>query len=163
MKITDIDIIAVAKSLNFVLTKNKLAEVAQRLREEGGGNDNWTIMVEDILYSLNVPQVKKGEVLSEDLFMEIFKPQINHFERIKQSKSIADEDICSFSGCMYETFGEELEYVFNLTKTTKKVWTIVEGDDNKLFYSAGFHYVNRIGFLVCAEEYVDEIMQIEID
>jgi hypothetical protein len=163
MKITDNDIIEVAKSLNFVLTKKQLSEVSQRLMEEGEGDANWSIMVEDILYSLGVSQLKKDDVLTDDLFGEIYKPQINHFERAKQNDSVDDEDICSFNGCMYETYGEELQYIFNLAKTTKKVWTIIEGESNTLFYSAGFHYVNRIGFIVCHEEYVDETIQIEID
>ena len=58
--------------------------------------------------------------ITEDNFDEVFKPQINHFERAKQPVSVADEDVCSFNGQMYETFGEELDYVFNLAKTTKR-------------------------------------------
>ena len=76
--------------------------------------------------------------ITEDNFDEVFKPQTNHLD-----------DNASFNGCMYETYGEELDYVFNLAKTTKKVWTIIEGDDDTMYYVAGFHYVNRLGFLVC--------------
>lgn len=63
---------------------------------------------------------------------------------------------------MYETFGEELDYVFNLAKTTKRVWTIIEGDDDTLFYCTGFHYVNRLGFIVCEVECTEE-MEIQLD
>lgn len=101
--------------------------------------------------------------ITEDNFDEIFKPQINHIERAKQPMSVADEDLCSFSGQMYETYGEEVEFVFNLAKTTNRVWTIVEGDDDTMFYCAGFHYVNRIGFLVCEVEYEDGQEDIQLD
>jgi hypothetical protein len=90
--------------------------------------------------------------ITEDNFDEIFKPQINHLD-----------NNASFDGCMYETFGEEVDYVFSLANTTKRVWTIVEGDDDTLFYCAGFHYVNRIGFLVCEVEYEDGQEDIQLD
>jgi len=101
--------------------------------------------------------------ITEDNFDTIFKPQINHFERGKSDSSIADEDVCSFNGNMFETYGEELDYVFNLSKTTKRVWTIIEGDDDTIFYVAGFHYVNRIGFVVCENEYETGNEEIQLD
>lgn len=100
--------------------------------------------------------------ITENNFDEVFKPQTNHFERAKQPVSVADEDVCGFNGCMYETYDEDLEYVFNLAKTTKKVWTIIEGDDDTMYYVAGFHYVNRLGFLVCEVEY-DEEIEVKLD
>ena len=89
--------------------------------------------------------------VTEDNFDEVFKPQQNHLD-----------DNASFNGWMYETYGEEVEYVFNLAKTTKKVWTIIEGDNDTMFYVAGFHYVNRLGFIVCEVEYAEE-MEIQLD
>ena len=89
--------------------------------------------------------------VTEDNFDEVFKPQQNHLD-----------DNASFNGWMYETYGEELDYVFNLAKTTKKVWTIIEGDDDTMFYVAGFHYVNRLGFIVCEVEYAEET-EIQLD
>ena len=89
--------------------------------------------------------------VTEENFSEVFKPQQNHLD-----------DNASFNGWMYETYGEELDHVFNLAKTTKKVWTIIEGDDDTMFYVAGFHYVNRLGFIVCEVEYAEE-MEIQLD
>lgn len=89
--------------------------------------------------------------ITEDNFDEVFKPQQNHLD-----------DNASFDGCMYETFGEEVDYVFNLAKTTNRVWTIIEGDNDTLFYVTGFHYVNRLGFIVCEVEYTEE-MEIQLD
>lgn len=101
--------------------------------------------------------------LSEDNFDEMFKPQINHIERAKADPSIADEDICSFSGTMYETYGEDLEYVMEMGKLNRVV-TIVDGESDSedddaepkpsvLYYLSGAHFVNRLGYLVLDKPY----------
>ena len=84
-------------------------------------------------------------------FYETFKPQQNHID-----------NNASFNGCMYETYGDEIEYVFDLAKKSNRVWTIIEGDDDTLFFSSGFHYVNRLGFIVTEKQY-DRVMDIQID
>ncbi len=89
--------------------------------------------------------------ITEDNFDEVFKPQQNHLD-----------DNASFNGWMYETYGEEVDYVFNLAKTTKRVWTIIEGDDDTMYYATGFHLVNRLGYIVCEVEYTEE-MDIKLD
>lgn len=68
--------------------------------------------------------------------------------------SILPEDMCSFGGCMYETFGEELDYV--RTMPNKRIWTIVDTDGDDLLIIAGFHFVNRLGYLITDEEWEDE-------
>lgn len=98
--------------------------------------------------------------LTEEEFDKKYQPQINHIIRSVTDVSVDDEDVCSFSGCMYETFGEELDYVFSL-KDKNMVLTIIEGDadDEKispLYITTGFHYVNRIGFLVLDKPYEEE-------
>lgn len=67
--------------------------------------------------------------------------------------SILPDDMCSFGGCMYETFGQELDYVKQ--QPNKRIWTIVDEED-KLYVIAGFHIVNRLGYLVTNEEWSDE-------
>ena len=101
-------------------------------------------------------------IITEDNFDETFNPQINHFERAKADDSIADGDVCGFGGTLYETYGEEIDYVFNLAKTTKGVWTVVEEDD-KLFLVAGFKRVNRLGFIVCENEYKNNNLVIDLN
>ena len=88
-------------------------------------------------------EVKK---ITEDEFYEQFETVENHL----------DEN-ASYSGCMFETYGEELDYVFELSKKEKRVWTIVETDSDERFYITGFHRVNRIGFLVTTEPYTEEM------
>ena len=108
--------------------------------------------------------------LTEEQFEGQFTPQINHIERALAVKSIAEEDICSFSGCMYETFGEELEYVKEMAKQNRVV-TIIEGEDEigednephaTLFYTSGYHLVNRLGFLVLDKPYTEEF-EVKLD
>lgn len=105
--------------------------------------------------------------LTEEQFDEKFKLQINHIVRAKQPSSVADEDICSFDGCMFETYGEELEYVKEMAKQNRVI-TILEGDDESdeqdymnMFYTSGMHHVNRIGYLITTEP-IDDNFEFEV-
>ena len=49
-------------------------------------------------------------------------------------------------GCLFETYGEEVEFVKQ--QDMQRVWTLVDGDDGDLYVISGFHYVNRIGYLI---------------
>lgn len=52
---------------------------------------------------------------------------------------------------MLETYGNDLEQVIKLLPE-KRVWTLIaEGDDE--FLLAGYHYVNRIAYVITNEEY----------
>lgn len=104
--------------------------------------------------------------MTEEQFEAKYKPQINHLERKLTPSNIADEDICSFGGCMYETYGDDLAYVMEMVKHNRVV-TIIEGEDEKgedgemhstIYYASGLHVVNKIGFLV-----VDKMIDIEFD
>ena len=50
-----------------------------------------------------------------------------------------------FDGCMFETYGAELEFV--CASNSKHVWTLVDCD-GKLWICEGLHYVNRMGYFV---------------
>jgi hypothetical protein len=90
------------------------------------------------------------------------------------------DDNAGFSGCMYETFGEELDYAFEMSKQNR-VLTIIEcdaeldenivDDDSdeyydktrpSMFYVTGFHLVNRLGFLILDKPY-DYEFEVKID
>ncbi len=60
-----------------------------------------------------------------------FKPKDNH--------------LVPSNGKMFETYGEELEYL--KTVDPKYIWTYVDGDMSSLLL-AGYHYVNRLGYYV---------------
>ena len=84
--------------------------------------------------------------ITEDNFDEVFKPQQNHLD-----------DNASFDGCAYETYGEELEYVRKIAQENpKRVWTIIEVD-GIMYYTTGYHLVNRYMYLVCEVEFTEEM------
>lgn len=91
--------------------------------------------------------------ITEDCFDEQYKPLVNHL--VKNA---------AFNGCMYETYGKELEYVRSVAhnpKTAKRVWTILEAD-SKIFFSAGYHFVNRLGYLITKLPFENENLYVEI-
>ncbi len=73
--------------------------------------------------------------LTEEEFYELVELEDNHLDVNS-----------SFDGKMFETFGPELEYVKSKIKENKVI-TIIEGDEG-MYYVSGFHYVNRLGYLV---------------
>jgi hypothetical protein len=74
--------------------------------------------------------------LTEDDFLARFKPVANHIDPNS-----------SFDGCMFETFGEELAHV--RTRDRNLVWTLLDSDGQSRIES-GFHFVNRIGYLIAS-------------
>lgn len=101
------------------------------------------------------------ETISLDKFFADYKPQINHIVRAKTNPEIKDEDITSWSGCMYETYGEELDYIKSCFDKSKHIWTIVENDDNDLVIRAGYWLVNRMGYIVTEVAWKEENILIE--
>src|SRR5947209_7446496 len=54
------------------------------------------------------------------------------------------------AGCMFETFGDELEFVRK--QNPKKIWTLLE-EDGLSWLSTGCHFVNRLGYFVTLQEW----------
>ena len=79
-------------------------------------------------------------MITEEAFVERYRPLPN-----------ALDDNASFDfgdgGCLYETFGAEFEYIH--AQSSGHVWTIVE-TDGALAIVSGFHYVNRMGYILTA-------------
>lgn len=42
-----------------------------------------------------------------------------------------------------------------LDVTSTKLWTIVDGDDGGLWALSGWHYVNRVGYLITEEDWTE--------
>lgn len=72
--------------------------------------------------------------ITEDQLWSDYKPVKNHLN-----------PNASFCGYMFETYGPELEFVQGCE--TNKIWSIIEGDTS-LFYSAGCHQINLIGYVI---------------
>ena len=58
----------------------------------------------------------------------------------------------SFDGMMFETYGEEIEYVCEQPKN--KVWTIVVAE-GEMYIEPGIRVVNRVGFFVTEIPYTE--------
>ncbi len=79
-----------------------------------------------------------------------YKPVLNHLN-----------PDASWSGMMYETYGDEVEFVYNHPQ--EHVWTWVDGDDGSWIIS-GFHYVNRIGYFITEKPYqIHGYMEVQVD
>ena len=74
--------------------------------------------------------------ISFEEFVERFEPEVNGF----------DEN-ASFDGYMFETYGDELEYVLEQQKRYQDVWTLIE-EDGKRYIVYGMKKVNRLGYFV---------------
>jgi len=78
--------------------------------------------------------------LSEDEFDERYPLLSNHLNRD------AGWVYGDGPGCLFETYGEEVEFV--RSQDPRTVWTFVDGDDGDQYVISGFHVVNRIGYLI---------------
>jgi hypothetical protein len=63
-------------------------------------------------------------------------------------------------GCLFETFGEELAFI--QVQDPRTVWTVVDSDEGGSCILSGFHFVNRMGYLVSTVP-VPEGVDIEVD
>ncbi len=58
-------------------------------------------------------------------------------------------------GCLFETYGEEFEFVRQ--QDPARIWTITDGDDGNLYVVNGLHFVNRVGYLISRDAVPDGI------
>jgi hypothetical protein len=82
-------------------------------------------------------------IKNEDDFYNEFTPVKNHI------------DInASFDGCLFETYGPELDFVKSKINENKVV-TIMDCD-GVLYLGSGFHSVNRLGYLILDKPYKED-------
>jgi hypothetical protein len=82
-----------------------------------------------------------------DAWEEKYKPIFNHN---------ADNPI--WEDYKFETYGEDLEFV--KAQNPDHVWTLVEGDDGNLYITNGFHYVNRLNYIVTDLPFEGEFLEV---
>jgi hypothetical protein len=81
---------------------------------------------------------------------EQFKFMVNNY----------DEN-ASFDGLMFETYGDEVEYV--KSKPENRIWMYGQGDDGGLYIWSGWGFVNRIGYFISEKPFPDNtIIQIMV-
>jgi hypothetical protein len=87
--------------------------------------------------------------MTEDEWYEKYKPIKNHLDKN-----------ASWNGEMFETYGEEIQFVNS--QPDENVWTWVEAEGGTYLVS-GQSYVNRLGYLICTVPWTEEAMEITID
>lgn len=80
-------------------------------------------------------------------WVEKYKPLPNHLTEASDNE-------------MFETYGEELEFV--QSQPRNKIWTLLDSNDSdETFISSGIHFVNRLGYYVTEVAFdEDEIIQV---
>ena len=82
--------------------------------------------------------------------------KLNFDSWMTKYRPVQNTEACNAAceGKMFETFGNELDFVIATNRfTPNKVWTIVETDTGKLRLTNGYHVVNRFGYFVCEVPY----------
>jgi|688.fasta_scaffold1335190_1 hypothetical protein len=84
-------------------------------------------------------------------FVDTYQPIKNHLV-----------DYAPYEECMYETYGEEVEYVVDIANSDKRqtVWTIINGENEKTWIIPGYHYFDRIGYLITTIPWESEDIQV---
>jgi hypothetical protein len=88
--------------------------------------------------------------LTEEQFDDCFVLVDNHID-----------DNAAFDGKMFETYGDEMNFVLEMSKQNRVI-TIIESDEGceedeegfmtpNMYYVSGMHFVNRIGYLITEE------------
>lgn len=85
-----------------------------------------------------------------DEWVQTFKPITNHLDKN-----------ASFDGMMFETYGEEVEFV--KSQSPANIWMYGDGDDGGSFIWSGWGFVNRLGYFVTEVPFPDNtIIQIRV-
>ena len=86
---------------------------------------------------------------NSNLFYDKYKPVYNHLENKDYYQGQTEGNEIG-SAMYFETYGDDLEFV--KIHDDKFIWTLIEVDD-KQYISQGFHYVNRLNYLIASEPY----------
>lgn len=87
------------------------------------------------------------KTITFEIFEKTYKPIKNPF--------VQDS---SYNGCMFETYGVELAYVRE--QDVKKIWTIVDCNNEEIWIVPGYSIVNRLGYILCEIPWESEDIQV---
>ena len=73
--------------------------------------------------------------MTEEEWFDTYKPIKNHIEVTS-----------SFDGHMFETYGDEVEFV--KFQDNDMIWMLGDGDDGGMYIWSGWGFVNRIGYFI---------------
>jgi len=78
--------------------------------------------------------------ISEDEFDNRYQLLENHIN-LNASWGYGDRP-----GCLFESFGDELNFVNQQDPQT--IWTLIDGDNGDMYLISGLHFINRVGYLL---------------
>lgn len=91
------------------------------------------------------------DLMDYDTWFDTYKPIQNHFD-----------DNASMDGTMFETYGQELEFVQSQFEGNPgKIWTLIE-EDGKTSVASGLRHVNRLGYYITEESYGGDYVEVFI-
>ena len=85
-----------------------------------------------------------------DTWCDTYKPINNHIDTN-----------ASFNGTMFETYGEEVEFV--KAQDENRIWMYGDGDDGGSYLWSGWGFVNRIGYFITEVPFPDNtVIQVQV-
>lgn len=82
-----------------------------------------------------------------DSFVEEFEPMPNQFNKD-----------ASFCGYMFETYGEESEFIkLESQKNPKNIWTALDDDERGVVIINGYYVLDSIGYFISKKEFPDGV------
>lgn len=99
---------------------------------------------------LALEKKNKKKASTTDDWIKRYTPFVNRF--VNESNPHAG---WGFDGKphLFETYGPEL--VFVRKQEPRRIWTLIDGEDGRNWLVAGYHLVNRIGYVVTEEPWED--------
>ena len=65
-----------------------------------------------------------------------------------------------YDGCMFETYGEEVEYVKSSEFSDTQIWTIINCENEEMWIIPGYHFVNCFGYFITEIPWESEDIQV---
>lgn len=88
-------------------------------------------------------------VITEDEFDATYSLRRNHLN-----------PDAAWDGCLFDTHGAEGDFV--RSQDPRKIWTMVDGCDGRSIVLSGYHWVNRIAYLISTTAVPDGV-SIEVE
>lgn len=85
-------------------------------------------------------------------WMEEYNPIENHF----------NEEEGAYDNKMFETYGEELDYILNYPEKNK-IWTLTGGDNESEYILPGYSIVNRQGYFITEKPWEYEDIEVDLN
>ena len=96
-------------------------------------------------------------MMDTETWMSMYKPIENHLD---DNASWQDGE---GRGFMFETYGEELDFVLAAAnEDNSRVWTYMDGDDGGTIIVDGYWVVNRIGYFITEQPFEGDSITVEV-